>query len=638
MAVLALLPLLFLMALFLVIYSKLPPQGTYSNIRLGFLYAVLSTGLYGVAITELLSLFSLLSFKWLLLTWGLPGIVILFFFIRQQNAATLIKEIGRSLASAIRGSWILMVVAFFLAVSLGLALAYPPNNYDSITYHMARVAHWEQNQSIAFYPTHVIRQLVLSPMAEWIILHFQILTGSDRLANAVQLFFFGGCMINVSLLVKILGGTRRQQLLGILFTCMIPMAVIQSNTTQNDIVVAYFITAFVFLAIRCLQLPVLLHFLFAGTALGLAFLTKGTAYLFTLPFCLWMVVLLFRSLRVSFKDFLNKALLLAIVPAGALLINSGFYYRNILLTNEPLGTANTMTANEAHAIKPLMLVGFKSFLNHMPVTREFKEKLTAKTQQWGLDVNDEKYSHNTIQWMKEGFSFNEDYVQNFVHTVLIVIFGMVFLFRIRDLKRQSCYIPYIVSLLVSIVLFTVCVKWQPWSNRLETGLFMLFSAFLAIEVGYLKKWLQPVFYLPMMGFGTGALLWSVFHPVFPISQSIFKQSYDSFMYTEGELKLRSYLDSTSYKKIGIWIGPDSRDYTYFKALSKCANGERRTLKHVKVYNGSARYEDGFEPEAVICLNGVVGKIIVNEKPYYNFRELGPGLAIFIPRKEETVRD
>ena len=31
-----------------------------------------------------------------------------------------------------------------------------------------------------------------------------------------------------------------------LLTCLIPMALLQSNTTQNDVVAAYFVTAFVY--------------------------------------------------------------------------------------------------------------------------------------------------------------------------------------------------------------------------------------------------------------------------------------------------------------------------------------------------------------------------------------------------------
>jgi hypothetical protein len=55
-----------------------------------------------------------------------------------------------------------------------------------MSYHLARVAHWGQNHTVAFYPTHIVRQLYQPPWAEYAMLHLYILAGGDRLANLVQ--------------------------------------------------------------------------------------------------------------------------------------------------------------------------------------------------------------------------------------------------------------------------------------------------------------------------------------------------------------------------------------------------------------------------------------------------------------------
>ena len=67
---------------------------------------------------------------------------------------------------------------------------------------MSRVVHWQQNHSIARYPTHILRQLVLPPGAEVAILHLQILSDSDRFANLVQWFSVAAGLCGVSLIAK----------------------------------------------------------------------------------------------------------------------------------------------------------------------------------------------------------------------------------------------------------------------------------------------------------------------------------------------------------------------------------------------------------------------------------------------------
>lgn len=67
-----------------------------------------------------------------------------------------------------------------LAVS---ALRYAPNNWDSMTYHLARVAHWIQGRSVEAFPTSIPRQVALGPGAEYLLLALQVVSGSDALAG-----------------------------------------------------------------------------------------------------------------------------------------------------------------------------------------------------------------------------------------------------------------------------------------------------------------------------------------------------------------------------------------------------------------------------------------------------------------------
>ncbi|MFT3825562.1 MAG: glycosyltransferase family 39 protein [Chitinophagaceae bacterium] len=501
-----------------------------------------------------------------------------------------------------------------------------------MTYHLGRVAHWIQNKNISYYQTHVIRQLVYQPFAEWIILHVQLFSGTDVFANTIQLFFLASSLSVVTLITKEVGGTAQQQLTSALIAVIVPMVIIQSNTTQNDIVVAFFILSFVFLAIRTLKQTKTSLIFLSGIALGLAWLTKGTAYLFTALFTLWYVLILLKDYRQPLIHILKKAAILAIIPLIAILINSGFYFRNKFLTSSALGDATKITANEGFEAKQIALVTIKNILNHFPVTDHLKEVVVQKAANFDIDANDPRYNFITIEWMKSGFYFHEDYVQNFIQTILIILAGIAFLFKRRlYTQRINYYTLFVFTIFATSILYCVLLKWQPWSNRLQTPLFLLFSVFLAIELSHTKKWMQAICFAAMLGFGIASLLWSTNHPVLPVSHSVIKNSRNSYIYKDGDLECKDYVEKSPFTKIGIYIGGDSWDYPYYRLLANTTTGTRRTIKHVMVNNESAIYLDNFVPDAVLSIDTVTSKYTIYGKDYYKARVFKNGNAIFIPR-------
>lgn len=48
-------------------------------------------------------------------------------------------------------------IAVLVALAGMLALFAVPTTGDSMTYHLARVAHWVQDHTVAFYPTQFVR-------------------------------------------------------------------------------------------------------------------------------------------------------------------------------------------------------------------------------------------------------------------------------------------------------------------------------------------------------------------------------------------------------------------------------------------------------------------------------------------------
>lgn len=630
MVLFTLAPVLCWLALFILLYTTVDATGIFTKLRIAFLFSTVLHGLLFVLITEGLSAYSTLSFRYVLLSWLLILLVLLGACLYKRIRLTKIREILIATVSIYRLGWMVWIMAICVLVSFILAIAYPPNNYDSMTYHMARVAHWVQNKNIAYYQTHILRQLELQPFAEWVILHFQVLAGRDILANSVQLFYFIGCITTISLITKELGGSAQQQLATAFYTCLIPMAIIQSNTTQNDIAVAFFIIAFVYCTILLLRRVTGILLLIAGASLGLALLTKGTAYIFALPFCGWYLLGLIKEYRQPFKKVLGNAFLFALVPAIAILINSGYFYRNTFLTGSPLGTTYESTGNGGTAIKPITFVAIKNLMTHLPVTRKMKDGLTAGAAEMGVDIDDPRYSFVPTYWMHEGIYYHEDYMQNYIHLLLILLASILFLFK-KNLynSRISYYTLFVATLMATALLYCVLLKWQPWTNRLQTGLFMLYCVLLSMEIGRFNKWIQLVSYIPVLYFSYNALFKSNNHP-FPYNKQVYHSQLDNSLIPNVAKEIRAYLKNKPYTRLGLYIGANSWDYPYYKYLSY-SDGVHRTIKHVFVKNESSIYLDHYIPDAIISLEGRREKYTIDGIDYYQTVVFQDAMVLFEPK-------
>src|SRR5439155_14043743 len=81
-----------------------------------------------------------------------------------------------------------------------------------------------------------------------------------------------------------LGAGPRAQALSALFCATIPMGILQATSTQNDYVLAFWLVCLAFTLLAALAEPANpLYLIGVGASLGLALLTKGTAYVLVGP-------------------------------------------------------------------------------------------------------------------------------------------------------------------------------------------------------------------------------------------------------------------------------------------------------------------------------------------------------------------
>ena len=225
-----------------------------------------------------------------------------------------------------------LVVGLTLAFELFLALVAPPNNWDSMTYHLARAAAWYQHGSIGYLPgANTERLNIFPPNAEIATLYTLALAHGDRLAALPQYLAGLACLLACYALARRLGFSRSSSLFAALLLGSLSQVVLQATTTQNDLIVASFVAAAAVFVLDGSRRGLAL----AGLAVGLAVGTKTTA-LFALPLLALLALGTLRRRRV--------VELLGFSVAGTLCFGSFAYVENLIHRHSLLGAGSEQGA------------------------------------------------------------------------------------------------------------------------------------------------------------------------------------------------------------------------------------------------------------------------------------------------------
>lgn len=188
------------------------------------------------------------------------------------------------------------VAVFGLALQLVMALAVAPNNWDSMTYHLARIAYWLQFDSVMHFDGGTVRQLASPPNGEYLQGWTMLLSGGDGFANAVQWTALVGLAAAIAAMARVLGFGRPAALFAASLFTVLPQPILQATSTQNDLIVSFLLVAALLFGLRGLRDRRVADIAIFGAALGLAIGTKGTALLALPPLAL---VLAYAAWRYS---------------------------------------------------------------------------------------------------------------------------------------------------------------------------------------------------------------------------------------------------------------------------------------------------------------------------------------------------
>jgi 4-amino-4-deoxy-L-arabinose transferase-like glycosyltransferase len=445
-------------------------------------------------ITELLSLFHAIALLPLIVCWiaATAMVLVVGVFLRGKSVGSTERTFQ---LPGLRTPEALMVFAtVVLVVALAvIGLIAAPSNSDSMTYHLARVMHWMQNHSVEHYPAAHAPQLYQPPMAEFAILHLQIMMDGDRLAFAVQFVAMLICAVAVFLLARQLGAGPRGQLLSVLFVFTIPGTVLQANSTQNNLVLsAWLVCALVFLlrfreslsstkrggwSVHSLGSALLF-----GLCCGLATLTKGTGYVFLLPILIWFAV-------ISIVKFKARGLVvIGIAGIAAIVMNIGHWTRNWRWCGSILVPADTVWVYRAQVTSPGLFASnvIRNLALHLrtgiaPADSALIRATAAAHHMMGVDVADPAITVPTHTLAATPRNMGEDVLGNPIHLLLIFLAsGLVLAQAARGRQWDAALLVAVVC--GGFLLFCFTIKWQMFHARLHLPLFIMAAPFVAIAL------------------------------------------------------------------------------------------------------------------------------------------------------------
>lgn len=566
-----------------------------------------------------------------------------------------------------------------------VALAAPPNTFDSMTYHMSRVAHWLQNEHVGLYPTGIIRQLTYPPLAEYTIAHLQALSGGDRLANLVQFSALLGCLLGTSWISQRFGVSRRGQWFTAVLVATLPMAVLQSTSTQNDLVLSFWLVCLVAFILDEDRLKfgswTVDRRLMVGLSLGLAMLTKYTGYIYGVPLLVWFTYRLWRDQR-SFGPVLRSIIFVVFV---ALLLNVTHLSKNAwlrlhsvqlseqlteqiqqLVSEEPELNSGSQGLNNAsqdgsvdngrlHIPIPSAFINqyfdpqavisniLRNLVIHLGtpweiVNRQIDAFIWAVHDSMNVSVGEPLLTFPPDGYKGVDFSGHEDQAGNFVHTAILI--GLLTLWAGRKAIFRSSSQKDVLELAAALILcaltFIVILKWQPWHSRLHLPLFVLAMPLVTTQLAF-KPWGAAA--MVSLGF----IMFFLASPFLMLnrprplvgSRSVLIQARE-VQYFSNQKQLEApfryaaqYIRQSGCDDIGLMLNGNRWEYPLWVLLGKHAGKEGDlNFQHVEPANYSkSLIEENIDlPCLIVKVPGTDENIVLREQTYNKIQFLGDGLV------------
>ncbi|UCF60776.1 MAG: hypothetical protein JSV37_13615 [Anaerolineaceae bacterium] len=585
-----------------------------------FFRASILWGTYLILMTEGLSLLEGITPWGLTLGWLLPLLVTGGFFVFRVKAKL---PIVFPKVHFPKGRWDrLLMLAVLVVIGLTALLAWlsPPQTWDSLTYHMARVAHWAQQRAVRHYVTGIGYQNSMPPGSEIAMLHVYVLFGGDRLTTFVQWFAMLGCLVGVFFIARRLGVGPAGRMIAVIFVATLPMGIVQASSTVSDYVVAFWMVCVAYESVMILKGKITLRsVVYVSLAAGVGLVTKPTAVAYVLPFAFLVAIIVFRQIPI-----IRSLRYIAVSFILVLMLNAGYLLRNTALYGNPIASEKRISVlvNETMSAQVVLSNSLRNMTLHAGTPSPYINKaiylVVAQVHELiGLDVDDPRITAITNYKVSKPTT-NEDKTSNPLHALLILIVFFVLLIRRKEIEPEVIVLSLVVT--VTFPTFSSLIKWMVFNTRLHLPFFVLYAPI----VGYsLDRFLKPSGVRTLAAillFASWPWLMSIHsRPLITNSKSFV----DSVLVTPREdlyfangwhlrepyLEMAEVIKESGCSSIGILLPGNGAEYPLWALLGAPRNAPR--IEWIDAGITSKYTDPDFVPCAVIC------QVCSEDETYFN---------------------
>ena len=623
----------------LLLFSNLYIYKIRKNIRVSglntYIEACCVWMLFLFALTEVLSLFHAVRFMALFAAWtALDVILAVLCVIQWRRSGRSIQELCglqddvipgdetraaglKAGISNLRGYSYYGIIVLTGLVVLALALFTTPNNWDSMTYHLSRIAYWTQNRSVEHYATNCLREIASPVLAEFVNLHVYILCrGSDMLFNLLQAASYLTCTVLVGAIARKLGCNRLFRFISMLLYISMPIAFAEALTTQVDNFATVWLLFYVYVLLDLVEqrdgLKCNVHTISKVCTLGMC---VAWGYLSKPSVCFGMVIFAFWMLFacIARKDKVQNVVKLVLCALPCVVLPLMPEILRNFATFHSYASKSTGARQLIGTLQPAyVFVNFiKNFTFNMPTallkdSEVFFAKFAVKAAELlNVELDAKSISEDGRRFgLHEPLTYGCDTAINPIVLWLFIFCIVWAVICIRKTDWKKLVSGYMVCASLSFCVFCAVLRWEPFVTRYMVSYLALLCPMIASQLQERteaeRKQRLRYGIVGVVSFLCIMELLSLMNYHLDICR--YKANSRPYGYFASRWEETQYycdaadeIKGKGYQSVGLYVVKgDAYQYPLWAML-----GDRH-LEHVNVQNNSAVYADeSFTPDCII---------------------------------------